>query len=89
MVVRWFLPEVLILEWELLWGSGDGVITVLREELPLFPLRIVVVAEDATSVHLPSIAGLSALACVEKPFSTSRFVELIRPCESISHTQMV
>jgi DNA-binding response OmpR family regulator len=75
---RRILPEVLILDWEMPWGGGAGVLSVLREEFPLLPLTIVIVAEDTTSLRGPTIARPFALACCERPFPMSQVVRLIR-----------
>ena len=43
---RQHAPDVLILEYELLWGGGDGVLATLREESPRRPIGVVLTSCD-------------------------------------------
>jgi CheY-like chemotaxis protein len=45
--LRQFSPDVLILDLEMLWGGGDGVLGVLQEEPRLLPRRIVLTSTTA------------------------------------------
>jgi len=37
-LLREVRPDVVVLNWELPWGGGDGVLTVLQEEFRLLPV---------------------------------------------------
>ena len=48
-----FAPDVLVLEPELLWGGGDGVLAVIHEQPGLRPAYVVLVsyARDRSLLH--------------------------------------
>ena len=48
-----FVPDVLVLEPELLWGGGDGVLAVIHEQPELRPAFVVLVsyARDRSLLH--------------------------------------
>ena len=86
---RHFLPEVIVLEWEMPWGGGDGVLALIREEFPLLTVKVVVVTDDATAVHPPKSASIPVVACLEKPFRMSELLRVIRTFETNHCAEMI
>ena len=56
--LRRSVPDLLILELELPWGGGDGVLAILREDPRLLPARVVLTS---------AVASVSDLAGFESP----------------------
>lgn len=86
---RQFLPEVMVLEWEMLWGGGDGVLAVMRQEFPLFLVKLVLVTDNAAAVRPPKMASVPVVACLEKPFLMSELLRVIRAGESNAYSEMI
>ncbi len=72
--VRQFLPDVLVVEREILWGGGEGVLGRLREEYPLLAIDVVIITGDGRDFD----PAPPVIACLEKPFSMAGLLELIR-----------
>ena len=69
--------DVLILEFELLWGGGDGVLARMREE-PLMPEIPVVLVSDKTNHHWPAMLTPPVVECVRRPFRFATLLEAVR-----------
>ena len=60
--------HVLVLEWQLLWGGGDGVLAYLREGCFLWPETVIVTSGEPAHVgRCPLEAPVKAV--LKKPFS--------------------
>ncbi|MGO9468249.1 MAG: response regulator transcription factor [Isosphaeraceae bacterium] len=76
--LRQATPAVLVLDLELLWGGGDGVLAWLREEsrAPRVPVLLTATAADPADV-----AGFNEPPVVDylpKPFALAGLLESIR-----------
>jgi hypothetical protein len=62
----------LILDLQLLWGGGEGVLARMREDadIPLTP--VVLVSTTATTDYLAPVVG-----CLTKPFRLKALVEQV------------
>ena len=67
-----FAPDVLVLEPELLWGGGDGVLAVIHEQPELRPTYVVLVsyARDRSLLH--RVSRFKADDYQVKPLSAAR-----------------
>lgn len=59
--LRQVTPAVLVLDMELRWGGGDGVLGWLREEPKFLPGRVVLTATEAVPPHM--LDGLAPRNC--------------------------
>ena len=50
--LRQFVPDLLLLDLELPWGGGDGVLEVMRGNPSLLPARVVLTSSVATVSYL-------------------------------------
>ena len=67
-------PDVLVLQRELLWGGGDGVLAWLREDSPRWPRTVVLTTDDRAEEPLHS----PIKAFLPRPFSMQALSESIR-----------
>ena len=72
------MPDVMVLEYELPWGGGDGVLARFREESPLLPIAVVLVTcdnspEDLSHEFTPPVVG-----CLQMPFRLHELLEMVR-----------
>jgi CheY-like chemotaxis protein len=68
-------PDVLVLDRELLWGGGDGVLARLREEGPVpVPAVVLTTGDDADP---PEPLGAPVVACLRKPFTLAKLLKNI------------
>jgi DNA-binding response OmpR family regulator len=69
-------PDVLVLEWELPWGGGDGVLAFLREERFAWPRTVILTTTDCAVVVSRLEPPVAAMLC--KPFCMAALSEEIR-----------
>ena len=78
---RQFLPDALVLEYELPWGGGDGVLANLREEYPAKPMGVVLITRDSSVRDVFDEWAPPVVDCLVKPF---RLRELLEIAQSIT-----
>jgi two-component system alkaline phosphatase synthesis response regulator PhoP len=65
-------PHALVLDYDLPWGGGDGVLARLREDCHLTSIPVFVitggVSADVNGSARPALDGASVVACFRKPF---------------------
>ncbi len=73
--VRRFKPDVVVLDRELLWGGGDGVLECLSAEAQESRPAVVLTtrATDGPAEHLTAPVA----ACLQKPFGLSQLLKSI------------
>ncbi len=76
--LRRFEPHVLVLDLELPWGGGEGVLARMREDVdvPLVPL--VFVTGDSSRSKLAERSRVPTVCCFSKPFRLTALLEGIR-----------
>jgi CheY-like chemotaxis protein len=74
--LRRFLPDVLILDLELLWGGGEGVLAVMREDTRLLHQRVILTSAVASAHVLKRLASPLGLQALTKPFPLSNLLEV-------------
>ena len=70
-------PDVLVLEQELLWGGGEGVLACLREDHYRWPETVIVTSNDPTCGLLRRLEP-PVKAVLKKPFSLAALFETVR-----------
>ncbi len=73
--LRRSVPDLLILDLELPWGGGDGVLALLREHEHLLPDRVVLTSAVATDQVLDNLASPPVVQALRKPFLLSTLHE--------------
>jgi CheY-like chemotaxis protein len=66
--LRRLLPDILILDLELLWGGGNGVVGLLRKDTQLLRKRVVLSSTVASPHVLQNLAFLLGIRASMKPF---------------------
>jgi DNA-binding response OmpR family regulator len=75
--LRCLLPDVLILDAEILWGGGDGVLACLREEGP-DGIPVILTGTVASDCLRGRYGSLPGVQCLEKPFPLSVLLASVR-----------
>ncbi len=73
--LRRTVPDLLILDLELPWGGGDGVLGLLREEPRILPNRVVLTSAIVTINLLDNFAASHVVRVLTKPFALSALLE--------------
>jgi DNA-binding response OmpR family regulator len=75
--VRKHRPAVVVLDLELRWGGGDGVLALLREEGGALP-PVIVTAPDTASGRLLELTGPPVIHFLVHPFPLPLLLDRIR-----------
>jgi DNA-binding response OmpR family regulator len=83
--LRRLRPAAIVLDWQLHWGGGDGVLSLLREESALSAIPVVLTATagypmDATDNMEPPIVSF-----LPKPFALTTLLETVRAALTQEH----
>jgi DNA-binding response OmpR family regulator len=73
--LRLATPAVLVLDLDLCWGGGDGVLGWLREEPQFLPSRILLTAGEASAPHFDRLALPPVVKTLTKPFPLSALLD--------------
>jgi CheY-like chemotaxis protein len=76
--LREFLPDVLVLEAELPWGGGDGVLTLLQDEPDLMPPVVLLLASGRDRGLLHRVLSFPVEDYLFKPVTAPRLAERIQ-----------
>ena len=76
--VRKHVPDVLILEYELPWGGGDGVLAGLRQEFPFMPIDVVLITGDYSVEDVTDALVAPVVGCLRKPFRLGDLSDMLR-----------
>ena len=76
--LRHVTPAVLVLDRELLWGGGDGVLAWLREESPAHRIPVVLMAPVADLPHTAEFIEPPVVDYLPKPFALADLLESVR-----------
>lgn len=82
--LRQVSPAVLVLDLELRWGGGDGVLAWLREENPT-PATSVVLTTTACSPDGAERTEPPVVACLPKPFTLTALLTSVRAAVANGH----
>ena len=69
--------QALVLSLELLWGAGDGVLAVMREDPSLAEIPVILTSTLASPEELSSLVSPPVVHALPKPFSLAELVECL------------
>lgn len=77
-LVHQVIPDLIVLDTELLWGGADGVVAVIAEDpsLPMIPVMLISPKLHRTVLYALSRFGVSDYQT--KPWSAERLVHRVR-----------
>jgi two-component system OmpR family response regulator len=77
-MLRKFTPDVLVLEPEMPWGGGDGVLAIMHDvfELPLVPVFIITSSQSSACLDMKKFPLVSHMQT--KPVGPDELVRLVR-----------
>ncbi|QEL19886.1 response regulator [Limnoglobus roseus] len=73
--LRRVVPDLLILDLELPWGGGNGVLRVMGDDPRLLPARVVLTSARASASELDAFASPPVVRVLAKPFELSALFE--------------
>lgn len=73
--LRRFVPDLLILDFDMPWGGGDGVLGVIRDDARLLPTQVVLTSAVASADILEGLVSPPAIQALRKPFQLSALTE--------------
>jgi two-component system response regulator AtoC len=76
--LRRLMPEVLVLDQDLRWGGGDGVLAWLREQCSLARASVVLTAWADCPVDLPEHVQAPVVKLLPKPFTLAALLQSVR-----------
>ena len=86
--LRQFKPHVLILDLDMPWGGGDGVLARMREDADLPRVPVVLVTGDSPPLDLAERSRVPAVCCFQKPFRLGALLDRLRSTASRNRFQM-
>lgn len=76
--LRRLRPAVLLLDRELPWGGGDGILAWLREQRPDFGVAVVLTTRAECRRDLSGEVWPPVVGVLRKPFAPGRLLEAVR-----------
>jgi two-component system response regulator MprA len=76
--VRQVMPAVLVLDRELRWGGGDGVLACLREESKMHGVSVILLVTDETWQSSANEVEPPIVRFLPKPFALKALLETVR-----------
>lgn len=73
--LRQFVPDLLILDLELPWGGGDGVLGMMREHARLASVPVLLTSAAASPQQLGGFVSPPVVKALAKPFPLAAFLE--------------
>lgn len=61
-----FIPDVLIIERDLLWGGCDGILAKMQDSADLSQIPVIILASDSHNTD-PDLASPPVVAWIQKP----------------------
>ena len=74
--LRHWTPDILVIDWQMPWGGGDGVLDYVRHSHHRFPPDVILVT-CASASKLAEHCAPPVVACLEKPFRMSALIDAI------------
>jgi len=71
-------PAALVLDMELRWGGGDGVLEWLREEKATAGVAVIITATAAQPLDASEMIAPPVIGCLLKPFTLPALLERVR-----------
>ena len=75
--LRRLMPEVLVLDRDLRWGGGDGVLAWLREQCALTRASVVLTATAGRPAEVPKHTQPHVVKFLPKPFTLTALLESV------------
>lgn len=76
--LRQWTPAVLVLDLELPWAGGDGVLALLRAESPAPRIPVLLTATAAAPAHMAEVNEPPVVGYLPKPLALTALLESVR-----------
>lgn len=90
-ILRRYVPDVVVLERELLWGGGDGVLARMQQDVEWSRIPVILTSGDELPDESGSSAGPPLAAQLQKPYRLEDLLALLQAvldCDSIFENQI-
>ena len=78
-VLRYFVPDLVVLECDLLWGGSDGIMALMRGDPELAGIPVLLITSNERNPQRQSSSGNPRVAgWLRKPFGLSDLVPHLR-----------
>jgi DNA-binding response OmpR family regulator len=75
--LRTLMPDVIVVELEMPWGGGDGVVAWLREQSAPWTMPLVFVSGRASPETLSRRTGVPSTYCLQEPLAPTALLEAV------------
>lgn len=90
-ILRELTPDIVVLDYGLLWGGSQGVIALMRENPELSQIPMILIADEDPRNQLDTSVNQIDSKWIQKPFRLSELLSRIetgvRPLRSERHVQ--
>lgn len=76
--LRLKMPAALVLDLELRWGGGDGVLDWVRQERSTHGIPVILTATAGRAADFAEFVGSPVVDCLHKPFAPTVLLESVR-----------
>ena len=70
--------DVVILDLDLPWGGGDGVLARMRDDPLITEIPVVLVASESSAARLAPLVVPPVIECLQKPFRLAELLDLVQ-----------
>jgi DNA-binding response OmpR family regulator len=83
-ILREFLPDVLVLDRDLLWGGSDGVLALMADDSLLSETAVVLMGEESDMDDELVALSRSPVACLAKPYRLGELLAGVNSAERLT-----
>lgn len=81
-MLREFLPDILVIDQDLLWGGSEGVLEQMDEDLQLSKIPVILTA-DGKPANKSDATSRTPVACLPKPYRLNELLSHIQHVAAI------
>jgi two-component system phosphate regulon response regulator PhoB len=75
------VPDIVVLDSELLWGGSDGVCDFMNEEPTLGAIPVILITDEVAETKTDSEKDFRIFDRIRKPYSLTQLIGRLQACE--------
>lgn len=79
-ILRRYVPDVVVLEQELLWGGSDGVRAIMQQDPRWSEIPVILTSDNVLPVETSSNASQSLAVQLQKPYRLEDLLGQLQAC---------